>query len=143
MRLIKGRKGVTLVEVMIATLLSAIIISGVLISVLSSRTALARSDNKTQALAYLEKVADNLSNYVTADRTGNTAAYAPNANWDITGGSGCGSGWALQEGCDHTAQSLLPPEFTLPPYNGQVVYRITDMPDGSKRVILTATWEEP
>lgn len=138
-------KGVVLVETLVATLLAAVITSGVFMAILSSRQALAKSDVRTQATASAKQLLDLLGNFVTADPSAATVAYAPYNCWNFRdpndAGGVCLPGWALADG-NHDATFLLPAELQGN-FSAAMSYVVTTRADGTKSVAVSLAWVEP
>jgi len=63
-----GRRGFTLIEVLIATFLVAIIAGTVMSTALTSRMSVGRVDREVAAAAAVRQVSEALKGYITADR---------------------------------------------------------------------------
>ena len=147
-------RGVALAEVLIATLLAAIIVAGVFGAALSSHQMIVRSDVRTQANAAAKLLSDRLGNYVAPDSpvipAGNIpAAFAPGACWNIVNPAvgGCPGGWALSDGF-HAVNFLLPVQLQN---NNAATLSYTvctcgvscgGCPAGSKQITINVAWTE-
>ncbi len=137
--------GFTLVEVVIAMLLTAIIVSGVFSLALTIRSGNVQTDRKLIADQYARQLTSMLKSYVTADCTGNpaTTAMAPlNASgvhsWSLSNVEGpgglisdsCGAScYALESGY-HVLTNFIPPAASNAelnsgsPYNAKICYNV-------------------
>ncbi|HBA61698.1 MAG TPA: hypothetical protein DCZ92_12980 [Elusimicrobia bacterium] len=95
------RKGQTLIEVVVATMIAAISATAVFSVVLTTTISTARSDKREAAALMLKRAQETLKNYVSAVPT--ESAYVPNAGKWSADSSGV---WALQNGL-HDISSLL------------------------------------
>jgi prepilin-type N-terminal cleavage/methylation domain-containing protein len=145
----KVRRGYTLVEVVVAMLLSAVMITSVFTLALSNKSSGLRADSQVLASASTQSVAKLLANYVTADWT---QKLIPGPNSLNTDGVSCpptcatwylnsaqltdsrGNVWALAPGShtitgNGTNEGLLP---RLSGYTGSVTYCVQwNLPAGS------------
>lgn len=153
-------RGYTLVEVVVAMLLMAIMVSSVFSLALSSRQAGGKSERRMEAARITKEVTGLLKNYVTGDPT-TTLIAGPNANnpantWSlddptrvppVTDTCTCGgpNPYALAPGT-HTIAGLLPLWFSGPPYNATLKYYVgSETIDGSPapQINVTVDWTEP
>lgn len=153
-------RGYTLVEVVVAMLLMAIMVSSVLSLALSSRQAGGKSDRRMEAARVSRELTGLLKNYVTGDPTTNLIA-GPNANnpvnsWSlddntrvppISDSCTCGGPnvYALAPGT-HTITGFLPGWFAATPYNATLKYYVgSETIDGSPapQINVTVDWVEP
>jgi|GEM_PF-3972574 len=134
----KVRQGYTLVEVVVAMLLSAVMITSVFTVALSNKHGGLMLDSKLAAGNAAQTVVKMLGNYVTADPTqtfvaGPTCVPGPNppctpgpASWSVTGyyyTDSQGSAWALWPGSHTITGSANNPGGLLPTMpNGSVTY---------------------
>lgn len=156
--------GYTLVEVMVAMLLTSIMVTSVFSVALTAKTGGTKGDGKIKAGAGARQVAALLKNYVTAE-TGNastTVIAGPctgaTNNWSMTcngivdscpgGGSNC---YALAPGT-HTLTGVMgdfenAPNATPPGKSARVSYHVdwSQMVNGrpAPAVSITTTWVEP
>lgn len=160
--------GYTLVEVMVAMLLTSILVTSVFSVALTVKTGGGKGESKLKAAAGARMVAVLLKNYVTAE-TGAASTFAPNIpgpcagaanNWSITcngiidacpcGGSAC---YALDAACggQHTLTGVMADPggtgFEGAPWNARVSYVVTNTDTVNGRpvpsVVITATWTDP
>lgn len=159
-RAARGEAGYTLVEVMVAMLLTSIMVTSVFSVALTVKTGGNKGEAKIKAAAGARMVAALLKNYVTAeDGTASTTlipgpcAGAPN-NWSIScngivdacpgGGSNC---YALAQGT-HTLTGVMG-DFEQPPPVGKSA-RVSYFVDATTLVngrpvpvvTITTTWTE-
>ncbi len=155
------QSGYTLVEVMVAMLLTSIMVTSVFSVALTVKTVGGKGERKIKAVAGARQVASLLKNYVTGE-TGAVSTGAPGIagpcagavnNWSMTcngitdacpgGGSAC---YALAPGL-HTLTGVLPATFEAPPYNARVSYVVTVTATVNGRpvpsVSITTTWTDP
>ena len=157
-----SEEGYTLVEVMVAMLLTSIMVTSVFSVALTVKTGGGKGESKIKAAAMTRQVAAVLKNYVTAE-TGTASTAAPFAgpcggaanNWSMTcngvvdacplGGSSC---YALANGT-HTLTGINPAfEAAIPAGRGA---RTSYFVDGSivvngrpvPVVVITTTWTDP
>lgn len=106
----KSRPGYTLVEVVIAILLTAVMVSAVFSIALTSKEASPKLDRKMAATQAANAVAQKMRNYITSD-VSNTLIAGPSgglpgaASWQI------GGLYALTAGVHNLPLSYLPPEI--------------------------------
>ncbi len=96
------RKGQTLVEVVVATMVAAMTATAVFSVVLSSQVGGVRSDKREAASMAVKAAQEQLRVFVTA--VPNEAGFSPNAGGHWAGDSN--AGWALQSG-NHNVSFLL------------------------------------
>ena len=149
----------TMVEVIVAVLVSSFMVTSLVSVALTARIDDARSERKILAVVGLREVSSMLANFVTAD-TGVATIRGPGGGpggWSMTSGpiidhfggvGGCGAprnDYALAIG-DHCLTGVLE-TFEAPPYNARVVYRVNnaEIVNGSPlpAVTLTIAWTEP
>jgi len=160
--------GFTLVEVMVAMLLTSIMVTSVFSVALTAKTGGGKGEAKIKAGAGARQVAALLKNYVTAE-TGTVSTSGPNAiegpcttatnNWSITcngivdscpgGGSSC---YALAAGT-HTLTGVMgnfegaPTPANPEGRNARVSYHVdwSQMVNGRPvpQVSITTNWTEP
>ena len=96
------RKGQTLVEVVVATMVAAMTATAVFSVVLSSQVSGVRSDKREAAAMAMKAAQEQLKVFVTA--VPNEIAFSPSAggHWSID----TNGGWALQSGA-HNVSHLL------------------------------------
>ena len=133
----KARGGYTLVEVVVAMLLAAVMITAVFTVALSNKRSSQKQDSQHMAQASTHGFLKVLSAYVTASYTGAQATMGPNSrgtnSWSLDGldyeDVGRAGAWALAPG-SHTIKGRpagLDPEGFLPrlreaPYLGTLTY---------------------
>ncbi|MCX5793952.1 MAG: prepilin-type N-terminal cleavage/methylation domain-containing protein [Elusimicrobia bacterium] len=132
----KVRQGYTLVEVVVAMLLSAVMITAIFTLALSSKRTGLNSDRRQAANVASQSVVKLLANYVTADPTAsidgpNAAANGSGAaSWRLDGPNykdSAGAVWALWPGSHTITGNNSNPGGLFPllyqaPYNGKVTY---------------------
>lgn len=156
--------GYTLVEIMIAMLLTSIMVTSVFSVVLTVKTGGQKEENKIKAAVGTRYVSALLKNYVTAETGGSgtsiiagPCASNPVNNWSITcngvvdtcpvASSGAPNNcYALAPG-SHSLTGILPAAFEATPYSARVVYFVTTADTIGGRPIphvsVTAQWTEP
>jgi len=105
-----ARKGFTLVEVVIATLLLAIGITASFSVCVSVKFKVNKDDTRTRMNFYARQLLEDLKSYVTADTTDpDLAAGAPYGTWSYCWAQGqCdAAAWALAPG-EHVVTMMLP-----------------------------------
>jgi len=120
----KGREGYTLVEVLVAILLSAVMITSVFSVALTTKMGGGKGERRMAAAQVTQSTLKALGNYMTADYSTSTASSAPGGSWIITGDSiqpPCASNWALCQG-SHTVSGLVPAALAAPAFGAQVIY---------------------
>jgi prepilin-type N-terminal cleavage/methylation domain-containing protein len=138
--------GYTLVEVMVAMLLTSIMVTAVFSVTLTAKTGGAKGERKLMASAGASQVAAQLKNFVRGDSVG-VVIRGPGTganSWSMTGGSivdSCGDCYALTPGL-HTLTGVLPAAFEAPPYNARVSYTVT-MVGSIPSVSITTVWTDP
>ncbi len=152
--------GYTLVEVMVAMLLTSIMVTSVFSVALTVKTGGSKGESKIKAGAMARQVSAMLKSYVTAE-TGTASTSAPNIpgpgtggvnNWSITGNGivdNCPGGgtscYALAQGT-HTLSGVNP-TFEGAPWFGQVSYFVDATATVNGRpvpaVSITTTWTDP
>ncbi|PIR16570.1 MAG: hypothetical protein COV48_09640 [Elusimicrobia bacterium CG11_big_fil_rev_8_21_14_0_20_64_6] len=157
-----GENGYTLVEVMVAMLLTSIMVTSVFSVALTVKTGGSKGERKMKAATGARLVASQLKNFVTGDPS-STVMAGPGTGtnkWSMTGGgvtdaclcTSCSANcYALMPG-SHTLSGVLPATFEAAPYNAKVVYFVTvtdTISDGVNparpipSVSITTTWDEP
>lgn len=131
---------------MIATLLIAIMTTGLCSVALNSRKGVGPAKRKIAATEAGRRLLEQLKLYVTADKDSSDLP-GPGAGpkgWTLPGES-CGDCFALSAGTH-----VLDPNMWLPPtlasYNGKISYTVTSLstPNGNQPTVrLAVTWEEP
>lgn len=142
--------GYTLVEVVIAMLLTAIMVTSVFSVSLTAKQGGGKGGRKLLASQGAKQIANQLRNFVTGDTSVSLANPPGSAfgGWGLTGVGGitdnCPGGgtscWALQNGT-HTLTGVLPAAFEAAPFNARVSYYVTNTNPPS--VTITTTWTEP
>lgn len=148
------QSGFSLVEMVVAILLTAVIVTGTFSALLLTKANLGNSDNQMSINFVQRQLLETLKNYQSASIAGpNNVDYnsGPNqrgscgSTWCLTppGESGtacsgancpasCASGacqansYALQTGCGHNVTKWLPQAIQGAPYNGVMCYTVTD-----------------
>ncbi len=147
-----GPRGTTLVEVLVAILLVAMVTLSVFSVTLTSKRLGGKAERKIAAANAAKRVLERLKNYISADPTAATASYAPGGDWGFRDGSmqdSCYPRYALDPGCvPHDVSSFLPAPLRLPPYNMRMIYTVTaDFPPGDPNfrptVNVRVDWDEP
>lgn len=147
--------GLTLVEVMVSILLTAIVVTAVMTVSLTARRGSVRTDRKLLASDSARGLLDRLANYISSSLE---PGIGPNnGGWDLSGDlcdccGGIPGCYALEPGT-HTVTSLLPGEVIGPPYNMAMSYFVRDTEDAvdagisradfRPQVSVSVTWDEP
>jgi len=105
----KTRKGVSLIEIIVASMLLVTVAMAVSFLLLSTLTGHQREEATHNVSLGAKKLREMLKSYVTADTS--VVLNAPGSPaWHLPEDSSCASCWALEEGT-HEATSLLPLSF--------------------------------
>lgn len=153
-------RGYTLIEVVVAMLLMALMVSSVLSIALSSRQSGGKSQRRAEAARITRELTGLLKNYVTGDPT-TSLISGPNANNPVNSWSlddetkmppvfdNCTCGgpnvYALAPGT-HTITGLLPGWLAAAPYNATLKYYVgSEVIDDSSapQINVTVDWVEP
>lgn len=166
------RAGFSLLEVLVAVLLTAIIVTGTFSGLLTTRKNAGRSDNRVLAAIAQRQLLETLQNYQTASNLGSDATSGPGGggnSWHLPGDAckpcsgpncspSCGSNacaascYALDVACAHTVTTqYMPARLQNPPLNGQMCYTVTDesgagggdLTKFQPRVNVYILWNEP
>ena len=159
-----ARSGYTLIEVVIAILLTAVIVTSVFSVSLTSKTSDVKAERKLKGAVGTRQVSSLLRNYVTGD-LGVALGPGDAGGWSMTvpskgiedhawNGTTCGGArndYALTAG-DHCLTGVLG-TFEAAPYNARVWYRVVDRAIADPvagcpgcslpEVTITATWIDP
>ena len=163
-----SRAGFTLIEVMVATMITAALAVALVNVALTTKTTSVMLDRKVLAGQATKALQSALKAYVTGDplsvksglcgpNTYNGAPLACNTNmWcltnavqvDTTQPGGANACYALNPGthtiyCNASGEDsrcVLPWALRQPPYNGYVVYTVTGSPP---KVTINVNWTEP
>ncbi len=142
MRIRRRESGFTLVEVVIAILLLALIALPLMMALVTGRTASGRSARSVLATAAIHRVSEHLKAYVTADRS---LARGPGVGADGWSLPGDRSGsWALAAGRHELDGATWAPDLAA--YGGRLAYDVTvrQTPSGPvPTVTFDMTWDEP
>lgn len=153
--------GYTLIEVMVAMLLTSVMVTSVFSVALTVKTGGNKGERKMKAAAGARLVASQLKNFVTGDPA-NTVIPGPGTGtnkWSMTGGTvtdacactACAANcYALAPG-SHTLTGILNATFEGAPFNARVIYFVTatdTITDGVNTrpipsVSITTTWTDP
>lgn len=105
----KNRKGVSLIEIIISSLILLMAATAVSILLLSTFTSRKREEAMYGVSLGAKKLREELKSYVTGDTS--ILLNAPGRPaWHLPVDSSCSDCWALQEG-EHDATGLLPASF--------------------------------
>lgn len=152
MRKFLKKKGFTIVELLIATMIVVFVAAGMVVLLGSTAQLSGRRTHHYEALEFALQTVDSLKDYVTADET--------NARYHINGddpGAGCGGPggpprYALQElfvGGQGHCHPLPAGSMIRSRFGGQRTYTVQDVDldgDGNpdlKRVVVRMNWTEP
>lgn len=158
-----ARGGYTLVEVVVAILLTSVMVTSIFSVALTVKTGGNKGDRKIRATAGARLITTQLRNYVTGDPL-TVLVPGPNASnganrWSINGAPGYngvgiidsqGNAYALAPN-SHTLTNVLPATFEAAPFNARVIYFVTTtdtITDGVNTrpipsVSVTTTWTDP
>ena len=145
----RGERGYTLVEIVVAVMLTAIMVASMMSLVLSSKRGSVKSDHRMIANEACRQLAAMLKGYVTADSAQSTIAgpastTAGAASWKLPGDS---SAYALTCGAhvvNNATSGILPLWFAAAPYNAAISYTVSNCGAGlPPRVDVTVNWTEP
>lgn len=163
-------KGYTLVEVIVAMLLTSVMVSSVFSVALTAKQSGGKSERRMAAAQASRQMMNRLKSYVTGD-TASTIIAGPNANngtnkWSLRdttvspnitdattctgtcGGVVCGAApnvYALCPGT-HTVTGILPGGLVAAPYSGTLQYYVGTETIGGQlapQVNVTINWTEP
>lgn len=160
--------GYTLVEVIVAMLISCIMVTSMFSVAITQKASTGKSDRRILANQGAAQISAMLTGYVTgcgcnpatgACSTVNndcTQLLGPNksaagaATWFLNGDAGItdsrGNVYALTFG-NHTLTNVLPAWFEGAPYNARVSYTVTNLQNVNGRpvpqVAVTVNWTEP
>ena len=153
-----ARSGYTLIEVMVAMLLTSVMVTSVFSVALTVKTGGSKGERKLKAAAGARLVASQLRNFVTGDPTstiaGLTGPGVGSNKWSMDGSGvddlSCTNCYALGAG-SHTLTGIMAASFEAAPYNARVIYFVTTtdtITDGVNTrpipsVSITTTWTEP
>ncbi len=140
-------QGFTLIEVVVAMLITAVMVSSVFSVSLHTRRNDVRADRKLLAAQATRQLTSTLEEYVTADHSSaQSVSFSPGGSWawqaPVTDSAG---GYALAAGT-HTLTHYLPSWFEAAPYNAHAVYYVqVNSMGGSNNLWVSAavTWAEP
>lgn len=162
-----GRAGYTLVEVVIAVLLTSIMVTSVFSVALTSKSGGGKSDRKLLASQAAKRMTSQLRNFVTGCDCDPTTGACSAASCTIQGPTNRGGVaswylndpanevydsrgdvWALASGAHTiTGTGVLPQWFLNSPYFGSIQYTVDNsaMVNGRpmSRVTLDVVWTEP
>lgn len=158
-----SKEGYTLVEVMVAMLLTSIMVTSVFSVALTVKTGGGKGESKMKAAAMTRQISAVLKNYVTAETGAASTFTIPGPcggaanNWSMTcngitdtcpgGGTSC---YALAPGT-HTLSGVNPTFEAAPPApggrSGVVRYFVDTTTQVNGRpvpiVVITTTWTDP
>ena len=133
-----ARGGYTLVEVLVAVMLIATVVTSVFSLVLTAKMGVKKTGRRAEAMFLSRQYMETLKSFVTADVT----QPGPFPGW-VLPGDPCGC-YALQNGI-HVMTAALPTTFRSAPVNGQLTYNVTDVPCGAstcKSVTFNVSWQD-
>lgn len=139
----RGNRGSTLAEVVVAVLIVAMMAGPIMSVALTSTMSSGRGARRVQAASDLRRVSEHLKAYVTADRSVAPGPGVGPDGWALPGdSSGLG---ALEPGHHELAPARWAPD--LAPYKGTISYDValaTRTPSGPQPdVTFSVSWEEP
>ena len=165
-RPIEGDAGYTLVEVVVAVLISAIMVTAVFSTALTSKTSSGKSDRRLIASQAARQLTSRLRQFVTGCGCDINTGICPSpqcttilgptnragvASWYLNDPTGSpaitdsmGDVWAMRCG-QHTVTGLLPAWFEAAPYNARLVYTVSNCAGGDTPPLVTVNvpWTEP
>jgi Tfp pilus assembly protein PilV len=130
--------GTTLVEMLIAILLFAIILTGIFPIFLTVHDAPAQGDARVLAGLQALSLTEQLKNYTTAE-PGTSDHLAADACVGCPGAPNC---WALAV-CDHDVTAMLDPSFR-DRWNATMSYTVSEVASGSqiaRQVKINVNWQ--
>jgi len=150
----KKRRGYTLVEIVVALLLSCVMISAVFTIALTAKQSTGVSERRQAAAQATQALLQNLKAYVAdpnyvvsgdSDILGPCPAGNARATWSlncrgITDSRGSNA-WALADG-NHGVTGILPPWFVAAPYGATLNYSVSPGGFGGqqRQVSVTVSW---
>lgn len=162
-----GPAGYTLVEVIVAMLISCIMVTAMFSVALTQKAGSGKSDRRILANQGAAQITAMLKGFVTGCGcdpstgvcsntngdctmlTGPNTANAGVATWYMNGGGitdSMGNVYALTYGA-HTLTGVLPAAFEAAPYNARVVYTVSNTQTVNGRpvpqVVVNVNWTEP
>ena len=143
---VKKKNGYTLVEVVVAMLLTSIMVTSVFSVALTTKTVTKKGSRKLIAVQTARQLTGMLKNYVTGDFTtagldGPGPGTGPNS-WSLdslvgVNDTSCVNCYALTTGL-HTVTGILPKWFEDPPTNAVLTYLVgTETVNGSPAPSVT------
>ena len=156
----RAESGYTLVEVVIAMLLTSIMVSSVFSVALTAKQSGGKAERRLMATQVNRQMTGMLRNFVTAD---NSASSLPGPNagvnrWSMDNAAAtppindtsCLNCYALDPG-SHTVTGILPSWFAGPPFNATLEYYVAGTVAAnppltattSPSVNVTVNWTEP
>lgn len=138
------RRGHALIEVIIASLLLALMTVPVMTAAFSGRQLGAKTQRRLQAAWGARRVAESLKGYVVADRTLASGPGTGDGGWYLPGDASGLS--ALEPGRHELLADQWLPELAPAPYNGRIAYVVTQRatPQGPQaNVSFDIQWTEP
>ena len=137
------RGGQTLIEVVIASLLLAMMTVTIMAAALSGRKLTARTTRRLQAAAHARQAAEALKAFVVADQTIVSGPGTGSNGWALPGDASGMS--ALQQGTHALSPAMWLPDLAAPPYNGTISYDVTvrQTPQGPQPdVVFNVQWTD-
>jgi type II secretory pathway pseudopilin PulG len=115
----KNRKAITLVEVLVSTVIVAMVTFSSFSVFTTSFSSQKKSDKKEVATLAMKMVREKLKNFVTADKNW---SLRPNSNWRLCIGSRCDAynGWALEAGTHDIIQLINTEPFITKLCDGNI-----------------------
>lgn len=152
------KRGFTLVEVVVAMLVTAVVVTSVFAVAMTVKRGTAVSERRVAANNAGKELLEKLKNYVTPE-TGTWPGPGVGGSWRLpedscgTCPAGC---YALRVGCEHDASSLIPARWRAAPYNMTLRYQVyvIENPPGScggalpcgtgqPQIEVRLRWDEP
>lgn len=139
---IRKRRGHTIIEVVVAMLLIAIMSALALPSFLTGQMSVGRSERRDAAADAVHRLSEELKSYVTADRTLVNGSGAGPDGWSLPGDRS--GNWALAPGAHDLDPALW--AGPLAAYRGALSYTVAvrATPSGPEpSVSFQVSWQEP
>jgi len=134
------RTGYTLVEVMVGTVLVALIVSAIFALTLTTQVSSKKSGRRAKGLYYTRQAMERLKSYVTADST--SPGLGPTASWIYPGDAS--NTYALSPGI-HDITNSLPSSFRTELPGATLVYTVSNYACGARvcqQVTFSIRWDE-
>lgn len=137
------RGGQTLIEVVIASLLLAMMTVPIMAAAFGGRKLTARTTRRLQAAAYARQAAEALKAFVVADQTIVSGPGTGSNGWSLSGDAS--GSYALAAGHHELSPAAWLVELAASPYNGTISYDVTvrQTPQGPQPdVVFNVQWTD-